>query len=171
MTSSSSSFFPQQLPEVPIVSPIPQVQQVQQKAPEIQAQQPQDVDNSFGLTVLSDLAKKCDEGLLPASRDIPLSSLYFDANKMWENARLFRTKGDAESAYLYFLKYTTYVLQRIPFHPTYSLPMYDDDKQAAKNKAGIALKQLEILKGEILRSYQTSASDMPFPSVPKDDKN
>jgi len=111
-------------------------------------------DYSEAEEVLKKLNELSEQKMLPATKDIPLPSLFFEANKLWNSAGIYKNQNDIENAYLCYLKYANYTLQIIPTHYMYTMTKFMDERAEAKNKSVRALNELETLKEAIRIKYR-----------------
>lgn len=86
-----------------------------------------------------------------------------------------RKNGNMEEAYVLFMRYMTFVLEKLPAHMSYALMKNDDYKSAAKSKCVKLMKELEPMQQQLVESKRQELLDNPtgfqFPSVPSPHSN
>jgi hypothetical protein len=84
-------------------------------------------------------------------------------------ANMAKKIGDLETAYILYMKFTTFVLQSLPTHLSYNATRFDDEKVASRTKCVKALKELEVMQDQIIQRHnqEMATTIQQFPSVPK----
>jgi len=117
---------------------------------------------------------------LPKSLDnqTGLNVYYRNALTFWEQGIQAKKSGDTERAYILYLKFTTFLLERIPMHINYSNSRYDNEKLECRSKCPKVIQDMEIMQKEILEkkirelvndrvTQQNEIQSLGLPDVPK----
>eukprot|EP00027_Filamoeba_sp_ATCC50430_P009413 CAMPEP_0168544010 /NCGR_PEP_ID=MMETSP0413-20121227/2196_1 /TAXON_ID=136452 /ORGANISM="Filamoeba nolandi, Strain NC-AS-23-1" /LENGTH=415 /DNA_ID=CAMNT_0008574011 /DNA_START=28 /DNA_END=1271 /DNA_ORIENTATION=+ len=173
---SPPASHPTQAPTTPVVpSQPPQTSQPSQPAPK---------PNNSGLNAyqqkildgyLDSLNQKSEEEMPPIDGHTGINIYYHMAQTWWDQGNHARKNGNLEDAYILFMRYMTFVLERIPAHMSYGLMKNDDYRSAAKAKCVKLMKELEPMQQQLVEAKKKELLDNPtglaFPSVPSHHSN
>eukprot|EP01118_Nematostelium_gracile_P019229 TRINITY_DN8841_c0_g1_i1.p1 TRINITY_DN8841_c0_g1~~TRINITY_DN8841_c0_g1_i1.p1 ORF type:complete len:246 (+),score=43.43 TRINITY_DN8841_c0_g1_i1:106-738(+) len=90
----------------------------------------------------------------PVVRDsIAIAVLYKAADNLLNQAIIAHKSNDLEKAYVYYMKFSTFVLQHISMHGSYNNFNNMDDKAKYRAKCVSVIKEIENLQGQIRHKY------------------
>jgi len=93
------------------------------------------------------------------------------AAQWWENGTRAKKNGDIATAYHELMKFTTFVLQRLPSHLSYNLGKFEEDKVGARAKCIRVFEDLEAMQPKLVEMKMKERSLnllQQIPSVPPD---
>lgn len=82
--------------------------------------------------IIRQIAEEAEHSLPVIDNKTGLNNYYYLANQWWEAGNRAKKTGDIKTAYLNYMKFVTFVLDKIPTHLSYNLGKFADDKTAAR---------------------------------------
>jgi len=160
------------------------VWQIAEKLAAIPQQPPQQVVSSamdprekqIENEIIAMMNKQAEQNMPTLDNRTGVNNYYYVANQWFDQATQARKFGDIETAYILFLKYTTFILHKIPSHLSYNLPRFAEDRSSARARCVKIMKDLESLQRQVIekKKKEMTNQDMialpeipSFPMVPK----
>jgi len=128
------------------------------------------VDQDLRNQTIQELNQQAEKALPPIDNHTGLNIYYHMAQQWWEQGNLARKTGDLDTAYVCYMKFTTFVLEKLPGHLSYQNSKFADDKTSARAKCIKVLKELENIQAQIVPKRKeknvTENPELTFPQVP-----